>query len=151
VEELLLLASGKGHRQLCACAILKAMHIIHHLDGRELLFSVPMSDQDVFHLVEEKVYRSSAACSRRAFRSSSSWGAAKNKDSLYTKLLSKSDSSASQIYDKLRFRIVTRTPTTSSPCSSTCRSSSCRSTTWCPTRASTRSSTSGATASTSRT
>src|SRR5687767_12453908 len=44
VEEVLLLASGKGHRQLCACTILKAMHIIHHLAGRELLFSVPMSD-----------------------------------------------------------------------------------------------------------
>ena len=57
VEDLLMLASSKGHRQLCACTILKAMHIIHHLDGRELLFSIPMSDQDVFHLVEEKVYR----------------------------------------------------------------------------------------------
>src|SRR5688572_27528682 len=34
VEELMLMASGKGHRQTCACAILKAMHIIHHLDGR---------------------------------------------------------------------------------------------------------------------
>jgi hypothetical protein len=26
-------------------------------EGRELLFSIPMSDQEVFHLVEEKVYR----------------------------------------------------------------------------------------------
>src|SRR5829696_1805961 len=31
VEEMMMLASGKGHRQLCACTILKAMHIIHHL------------------------------------------------------------------------------------------------------------------------
>src|SRR5687768_4869317 len=29
VSELLMLASNKGHRQLCACAILKVMHIIH--------------------------------------------------------------------------------------------------------------------------
>ena len=36
-------------------------------------------------------------------------GGRKNKDSLYTKLLSKPDASASQIYDKVRFRIVTRT------------------------------------------
>ena len=48
---------ARGHRQLCACTILKVMHIIHHLDGRELLFMLPMSDQEVFHLVEEKVYR----------------------------------------------------------------------------------------------
>ena len=57
VIDMLMLASSKGHRQLCACTILKTMHIIHHLDGRELLFSIPMSDHDVFHLVEEKVYR----------------------------------------------------------------------------------------------
>src|SRR3954471_17545871 len=50
-EELLLVASTKGHRQVCACSVLKAMHIIHHLDGRELLFTLPLSDQEVFHLV----------------------------------------------------------------------------------------------------
>ena len=108
VEELLMLASGKGHRQLCACAILKAMHIIHHLDGRELLFSLPMSDQDVFHLVEEKVYRVIGGMLSAGFPIVEFVGGRKNKDSLYTKLLSKSDSSASQVYDKLRFRIVTR-------------------------------------------
>jgi uncharacterized protein (TIGR04552 family) len=110
VEELLLLASGKGHRQLCACSILKAMHIIHHLEGRELLFSVPMSDQDVFHLVEEKVYRVIGGMLAAGFPIIEFAGGRKEKDSLYTKLLSKSESSASEIYDKLRFRIVTRAP-----------------------------------------
>src|ERR1019366_2201679 len=57
VPELLIVASGPGHRAMCACTILKCMHIIHHLDGRELLFLLPMSDQEVFHIVEEKVYR----------------------------------------------------------------------------------------------
>ncbi len=109
VEELLLLASGKGHRQTCACAILKAMHIIHHLDGRELLFSIPMSDQDVFHLVEEKVYRVIGGMLSAGFPIVEFVGGRKHKDSLYTKLLSKKDASASQVYDKLRFRIVTRT------------------------------------------
>ena len=37
-------------------------------------------------------------------------GGRKNKDSLYTKLLSKSEATAAQIYDKLRFRVVTRSP-----------------------------------------
>ncbi len=36
-------------------------------------------------------------------------GGRKNKDSLYTKLLSKTDTTAAAIYDKLRFRIVCRT------------------------------------------
>jgi uncharacterized protein (TIGR04552 family) len=108
VEDLLMLASSKGHRQLCACTILKAMHIIHHLDGRELLFSIPMSDQDVFHLVEEKVYRVIGGMLASGFPITEFTGGRKNKDSLYTKLLSKADSSAAAIYDKLRFRIVTR-------------------------------------------
>jgi len=108
VEDLLLLASSKGHRQLCACTILKAMHIIHHLDGRELLFSIPMSDQDVFHLVEEKVYRVIGGMLASGFPITEFIGGRKNKDSLYTKLLSKTSATAAAIYDKLRFRIVTR-------------------------------------------
>lgn len=108
VEELLVLASAKGHRQLCACTILKAMHIIHHLDGRELLFSIPMADQDVFHLVEEKVYRVIGGMLAAGFPITEFVGGRKNKDSLYTKLLSKADTTAAAIYDKLRFRIVTR-------------------------------------------
>lgn len=108
VEDLLMLASSKGHRQLCACTILKAMHIIHHVDGRELLYSIPMADQDVFHLVEEKIYRVIGGMLTSGFPIVEFVGGRKNKDSLYTKLLSKSETTASAIYDKLRFRIVTR-------------------------------------------
>jgi uncharacterized protein (TIGR04552 family) len=86
------------------------MHIIHHLDGRELLFSLPMADQEVFHLVEEKVYRVIGDMLSAGFPVTEFTGGRKNKDSLYTKLLSKADTSAAAIYDKLRFRIVTRSP-----------------------------------------
>jgi uncharacterized protein (TIGR04552 family) len=106
---LLMLASSKGHRQICACAILKVMHIIHHLEARELLFQLPIADEEVFHLVEQKVYRVMAAALANDFPILEFIGGRKNKDSLYTKLLSKPDASASQIYDKVRFRIVTRT------------------------------------------
>lgn len=108
IGELLLLASTKGHRQLCACTILKVMHIIHHLDARELLFMLPISDQEVFQLVEEKVYRVVGGMLARGFPILEFIGGRKNKDSLYTKLLSKQETIAAQIYDKLRFRIVTR-------------------------------------------
>ena len=110
VPELLLIASGQGHRQMCACTILKAMHIIHHLDGRELLFVLPLSDQEVFHVVEEKVYRVIGSMLAGGFPITEFIGGRKNKDSLYTKLLSKQETVAAQIYDKLRFRIVTRSP-----------------------------------------
>lgn len=109
VEELLVLASSKGHRQLCACTILKAMHIVHHVDGRELLFTIPMSIQEVFNLVEEKVYRVIGDMLSSGFPITEFIGGRKNKDSLYTKLLSKSETIAANVYDRLRFRIVTRT------------------------------------------
>jgi uncharacterized protein (TIGR04552 family) len=108
VAELMLVASGRGHRQLCACTILKVMHIIHHLEARELLYMLPISDQDVFHLVEQKVYRVIGSMLARGLPILEFIGGRKNKDSLYSKLLSKKETHAAQIYDKLRFRIVTR-------------------------------------------
>ena len=107
-EELMLIASSAGHRQMCACTVLKCMHIIHHLEGRELLFMMPLSDQEVFHLVEEKVYRVIGSMLAGGFPITEFVGGRKNKDSLYTKLLSKQETAAAAIYDKLRFRIVTR-------------------------------------------
>jgi uncharacterized protein (TIGR04552 family) len=109
VPELLLLAGGRGHRAMCACTILKCMHIIHHLDGRELLFVLPMSDQEVFHIVEEKVYRVIGGMLAGGFPIIEFVGGRKNKDSLVTKLMSKQETIAAQIFDKLRFRVVTRT------------------------------------------
>ncbi|MEZ4446537.1 MAG: TIGR04552 family protein [Polyangiaceae bacterium] len=109
VAELLKVASSKGHRQLCACTILKAMHIIHHVEARELLFSLPMSDQDLFRLVEERVYRLVGHMLSSGLPITEFVGGRKRRDSIYTKLLSKSDAHSSAIYDKLRFRIVCRT------------------------------------------
>jgi uncharacterized protein (TIGR04552 family) len=108
LEQLLLIASGRGHRQMCACRILKTVHIINHMAGRELLFRLPFSDRDLFHLVEEKVYRVVGAMLTEGFPITEFVGGRKNLDSTYTKLLSKAEASALAIYDKLRFRIVTR-------------------------------------------
>jgi uncharacterized protein (TIGR04552 family) len=108
LEELLLIASSHGHRQQCACTILKVMHIINHLAGRELLFRLPVSDRDLFHLVEEKVYRIVGTMLSEGFPITEFVGGRKNLDSTYTKLLSKAESTAVAVYDKLRFRIVTR-------------------------------------------
>jgi uncharacterized protein (TIGR04552 family) len=105
-----MLASAQGHRQICACTILKVMHIVHHLEGRELLYTLPYSDQELFHLVEEKVYRVLGTMLSSGFPIVEFVGGRKNKDSLYQKLLSKSDTIAANVYDKLRFRIVTRGP-----------------------------------------
>lgn len=110
VPELLSLAAGRGHRQFCACVILKVVHIIHHLQGRELLVMLPMSDAEVFRFVEEKVYRVVGEMMGEDRPVSRFLGGRKHRDSLYTKLLSKRESIAAQIYDKLRFRVIVRTP-----------------------------------------
>ncbi len=110
VEELLLTATGKGHKQVCACIILKVMHLIHHLQGRELLYMLPLSDAEIFQLVEQKIYRVIGGMLEEGMPITEFLGGRKSRDSLYTKLLSKSETIAAQIYDKVRFRIVTRTP-----------------------------------------
>ncbi len=107
VELALLASRGDGHRQQCACSILKVMQIIHHMAGRELLFRLPVADRDLFHLVEEKVYRVVGEMLSAGLGISEFLGGRKNLDSTYTKLLSKPESTAGAIYDKLRFRIVT--------------------------------------------
>jgi len=108
LEELLLIASSKGHRQLCACTILKTVHIINHMAGRELLFRLPISDRDLFHFVEEKVYRVVGTMLSEGFPITEFVGGRKNLDSTYTKLLSKPEATSAALYDKLRFRIVAR-------------------------------------------
>ncbi len=109
VEDLMLMAAGKGHKQVCACVILKVMHIIHHLQGRELLYVLPLSDAEIFQLVEQKIYRVIGGMLEEGLPITEFLGGRKSRDSLYTKLLSKSETIAAQIYDKVRFRIVTRT------------------------------------------
>jgi uncharacterized protein (TIGR04552 family) len=106
--ELLQIASGKSSRQLAACVILKAMHIIHHVEARELQYSLALSDQDLFRLIEERVYRLVGQMLSEGLPITEFVGGRKRKDSIYTKLLSKREAHASAVYDKQRFRIVTR-------------------------------------------
>jgi len=107
--DLLLIASQKGRRRTHACVVLKVMHVLHHLAGRELLTKLPVSDDQIFHLVEEKVLRTveeikAVGCPVVEFE----WSR-KHADSLITKLLAKKESIAADVYDNLRFRMITNT------------------------------------------
>ena len=108
-RDLLLIASQKGRRRTHACVVLKVMHVMHHLAGRELLTKLPVSDDQIFHLIEEKVLRTveelkAIGCPVVEFE----WSR-KHADSLITKLLAKKESIAADVYDKLRFRMITNT------------------------------------------
>jgi uncharacterized protein (TIGR04552 family) len=107
-RDLFLVASQKGKRRTQACIVLKAMHVLHHLAGRELLTRLPVSADEIFHLVEDKVLATveemkSAGCAIVEFE----WSR-KHADSLITKLLAKRETIAADVYDKLRFRTITQ-------------------------------------------
>jgi uncharacterized protein (TIGR04552 family) len=107
-KDLLLVASQKGKRRTQACVVLKVMHVLHHLAGGELATRLSVSPDQVFQLVEDKVLRTveemkGAGCQIVEFE----WSR-KEPDSLITKLLAKRDNIAAHVYDKLRFRMITR-------------------------------------------
>jgi len=109
VRELFLLASSRGRRQAYACIVLKAMHVMHHLAGRELLFVLPVSDDEVFALVERKVVDTVEQIRAAGYPIVEFAWSRKEHDSIVTKLLAKRQSIAANVFDKLRFRLVTRT------------------------------------------
>ncbi|HJZ88365.1 MAG TPA: TIGR04552 family protein [Polyangia bacterium] len=107
-RDLLLMASQKGRRQTFACIVLKAMHVLHHLAGRELLFKLPVSDDEIFHLVETKVVEVVEVLRAAGHPVVEFAWSRKERDSHITKLLAKKESIAAHVYDKLRFRLVVK-------------------------------------------
>lgn len=105
-RDLFLVASSTGPHQKWACVVLKVMHIIHHINGRQALLKVSVSDEMVFREIELKVLQvveqlRSAGAPLTEFE----WSR-KPRDSQITKLLAKKSTLAASIYDKLRFRLI---------------------------------------------
>jgi uncharacterized protein (TIGR04552 family) len=109
VPDLLLVASQKGKRRTHACIVLKVMHVLHHLSGRELLTRLPVSADQIFHLVEEKVLRTVEEMKGAGLGVVEFEWSRKHADSLITKLLAKKENLAADVYDRLRFRMITNT------------------------------------------
>ena len=54
-RDLFLVASSHGPHQKWACVVLTVMHIIHHINGRQALLKVSVSDELIFREIELKV------------------------------------------------------------------------------------------------
>lgn len=112
LRELFLLASGaaepKRYRRI-ACVVLKCMHVIHHLEARELLFRTPMREADLVERVDRRVMAVARETVESGFPVVVFHGSVKTRDSLMTKLLVKKETVAAQVFDRLRYRVVTRT------------------------------------------
>jgi uncharacterized protein (TIGR04552 family) len=112
VRDLFLLASGAiepTRLRRIACVVLKVMHVIHHLEARELLFRTAIREADLAERVHRRIMaeagRMLAAGLVREFA-----GNVKGRSSLVTKLLAKKESVAAQVFDRVRYRIVVERP-----------------------------------------
>ncbi len=113
LRTLFLLASGVAEPQRyrrIACVVLKVMHVVHHVEARELLFRTPMRESDLASRVERRVLAVARRMAESGFPVVEFQGNRKSRGSLVTKLLVKRESVAAQVFDRLRYRVVTRTP-----------------------------------------
>lgn len=107
IQKLFLYASSQGDYRARACMILKVMHVINHLEARELLYHLPISERDLFARVERRVSGVVRRMLDLGFPVDSYQASRKTKESLVTKLLSQRKDTAAQVFDRIRFRIIT--------------------------------------------
>ena len=109
VLDLFLYASEKRGRRrdrFYACLMLKVMHIVHHIEARELRYRLPLSQSQIADLLVSKVDRFAAALRAESFPLTDYAGGQKALSSLITKLLVKKEHHAATIHDRVRFRFV---------------------------------------------
>ena len=110
VRHLFLYASEVGRLnrvQILSCVVLKTMHTINHLEARELLLETSVSEAQLITVMEQQVLKRAKAMTDHGLPVVHFYGSRKTRDSMVSKLLSKKAARASDILDKLRFRIVT--------------------------------------------
>lgn len=101
--------TGKFRRsQMLACMVLKLMHTINHMEAADLKHRLPVSEADLFDRAEQAIIEHADRLRREGYPLMAFYGSRKTRTSVISKLLSKSDSIAATIFDKLRFRIVVR-------------------------------------------
>jgi uncharacterized protein (TIGR04552 family) len=105
-RDLFLIASRESAHQRYACVVLKAMHIIHHIAGRQALMSLAVADDAINRQIERKVLQVVEEMRAAGAPIAEFQWSRKPHDSLITKLLAKRSTLAANIYDKLRFRLI---------------------------------------------
>ena len=112
LRTLFLLASGvaEPHRyRRIACVVLKVMHVIHHLEARELLFRTAIREADLSERIHRRVLGEAGRMKALGLPVVEFAGSTKSRGSLVTKLLAKKESVAAQVFDRVRYRIITET------------------------------------------
>jgi uncharacterized protein (TIGR04552 family) len=109
VQDLFLFASGVGNPKLrrIACLVLKVMHVVHHVEARGLLHRARVSEDELCQLVTQRVDVAIDTLRREGLPVVAAAGSVKTRHSVITKLLAKKETLAAQIYDRVRYRVVT--------------------------------------------
>lgn len=97
---------GRRRDRFYACLLLKAMHILLHIEARELRYRLPFSQSAIAGLVQDKVERFAHALRAEGFPLVGYEGGEKSLTSVITKLLVKKEHHAAAIHDRVRFRFV---------------------------------------------
>jgi uncharacterized protein (TIGR04552 family) len=98
---------GSRLEQRAACSLLKCVRIAHHLQARELLHSIALSEADLAAYVDRRVRAVIAQMRQRGLPVVGFAGSPKGPSSVMTKLLVKQETVAAQVFDRLRYRLVT--------------------------------------------
>ncbi len=110
IHDLFLLASGEIDRKYrkIACIVLKTMHVIQHIEARDLLFKIAVPESEMARLVSERVNAVMEEARQKDLPIVEFADSIKTRESTITKLIAKKDSTAAAIYDRTRFRIIVK-------------------------------------------
>lgn len=108
VRDVFLLTRNDAPRAVrtSACFTLKVMNTLNHMNGRELLFHVPISERNLVALATAEVKRVVDQLRESGFPIVEFDGGEKSREALVLKLLAKRETLAAQVYDKIRFRVI---------------------------------------------
>ncbi len=96
-------------RQTASCVVLKLMHVVQHLDAAELRHQAPLAEEGLLTHAEEQILSVKEAMLAADLGVVEFYGSRKTRESIIAKLLAKKEDVASTVFDKLRFRIITKT------------------------------------------
>ncbi|MBI5509166.1 MAG: TIGR04552 family protein [Deltaproteobacteria bacterium] len=104
------LAANRGPARLrrTACMMLKVMHIIHHLSGRELTFAIAVSEAQLFERLSARVFTEIERMRAAGIDVVEFAGGKKSRTSLVSKLLARRSTVTAHVFDKLRFSVTLR-------------------------------------------
>ncbi len=111
IEDLFLAASEDSafpRRRMMACALLKVMHLVDHLEARALAQRLAVDEEELARPVLQRLTDGARRARAAGAPIVTAEGGHKSRDAELTKLLLREDS-ASRILDRVRFRVVTET------------------------------------------